>query len=49
MFVRLTTWLRSQMGKESLALLHIHSDIQLGVDAIIDRLSKEKKNFNFIL
>ncbi|XP_016664821.2 52 kDa repressor of the inhibitor of the protein kinase-like [Acyrthosiphon pisum] len=43
---RLKTWLRSRMGEErltGLALLHIHRDIQLNVEDIIDRFAKEKK------
>jgi hypothetical protein len=41
------------MGEErltGLALLHIHKDIILNVDDIIDRFAKEKKrNINLIL
>ncbi|KAF0717035.1 52 kDa repressor of the inhibitor of the protein kinase-like, partial [Aphis craccivora] len=41
---RLKTWLR--LGEErltGLVLLHIHRDIQLNVEDIIDRFTKEKK------
>lgn len=50
---RLKTWLRSTMKEErlnGLALLHVHNDIKLDLDAIIDRYAKTHKHrLEFIL
>ncbi|CAH1153707.1 unnamed protein product [Phaedon cochleariae] len=50
---RLKTWLRSQMGQNrltGLALLHIHRDIPVSTDNVIDRFaSVHKRNIDFIL
>jgi hypothetical protein len=53
---RLKTWLRSRMGEErltGLALLHIHRDIDVNVDNVIDRFgkskSKKRRHLDFVI
>lgn len=43
---RLKTWLRATMGEErltGLALMHIHRDIEIDIDAVITRFAKNSK------
>lgn len=50
---RLKTWLRSTMSQDrlvGLALLHIHRDIEIDVNVIIDKFAKDKKrNINLLV
>ena len=50
---RLKTWLRSTMSQDrlvGLALLHIHRDIEMNVNNIIDKFAKnKKKNINLLI
>lgn len=50
---RLKTWLRNKMGEErlnGLALLHMHQDIRVSIDAVIDRFARSgKRRLEFIL
>jgi hypothetical protein len=49
---RLLTYLRSTMGEDrltGLALLSIHRDVDVPVEAIIDELSRKKRRLNFVL
>lgn len=49
---RLKTWLRSTMAEDrltGLALLHIHRDIELDIDAIINRFAKQNRRLDFVL
>lgn len=44
--LRLKTWLRSKMGQDrlsGLALLHVHRQIDIPTDKIIEKFSKMKK------
>ena len=46
LFCRLKTWLRSKMGQNrlcGLALLHIHREIEIPTEDIIQRFAKMKK------
>ncbi|KAF0714866.1 52 kDa repressor of the inhibitor of the protein kinase-like [Aphis craccivora] len=47
----LKTWLRSQMGQirlTGLALMHVHRNIDVNVNNIIDRFAKNKRKIDFI-
>ncbi|CAI6342885.1 unnamed protein product [Macrosiphum euphorbiae] len=49
---RLKTWIRSEMGQSrltGLALLHIHRQLPLNVDKIIDRFAKNKRCLDFVI
>jgi hypothetical protein len=50
---RLKTWLRTRMVEDrlnGLALMHIHRDISIDIDQVIDRFSKNKnRKLDFIL
>ena len=50
---RLKTWLRSRMAEErltGLALLHIHRDISINVDDVINLFANSKKrNLDFVV
>ncbi|XP_008179706.1 52 kDa repressor of the inhibitor of the protein kinase-like [Acyrthosiphon pisum] len=49
---RLKTWIRSEMGQSrltGLALLHIHRQLPLNVDKIIDRFAKDKRCLDFVI
>lgn len=49
---RLKTWMRSCMTQDrlvGLALLHIHREINLNIENIIDRFGKDKRKVDFIL
>lgn len=50
---RLKTWLRSTIGQDrlvGLTLINIHKDIEINIDAVIDRFSKQRtRKVDFIL
>ncbi|CAI6376232.1 unnamed protein product [Macrosiphum euphorbiae] len=49
---RLKTWIRSEMGQSrltGLALLHIHRQLPLNVDKIMDRFAKNKRCLDFVI
>jgi len=46
------TWIRSEMGQSrltDLAILHLHNQLPLSVDKIIDRFAKNKRCLDFVL
>lgn len=50
---RLKTWLRASIGQDrlvGLALLHVHRDVKINMDAVLDRFAKMKRrHLDFIL
>lgn len=49
---RIKSWMRSSMKQdrlEGLALLHIHRNIDIEIDRVIDRFAKESRRLQFIL
>jgi len=52
MIFRLKTWLRSQMGQSrltGLALMHVHRNVDVEVNNIMDRFAKNKRKIDFIV
>jgi hypothetical protein len=49
---RLKNYLRNTMGEErlnGLALMNVHRCIQLDIGGVLDRMSKKKRRFDFVL
>lgn len=49
---RLKTWLRTTMTEErlnGLALLHIHQDINIDINKVIDRFAKNNRKLDFVI
>ncbi|KAJ8935671.1 hypothetical protein NQ314_012692 [Rhamnusium bicolor] len=49
---RLKTWLRNQMTQRrllELALLHIHLDLNIDIENVMNRFAKSKRRLEFII
>lgn len=49
---RVKSWMHSRMNQdrlEGLALVHIHADIDIEIERVIDRFAKESKRLQFVL